>query len=108
MNNQELSSKILKFITKYAKKVPTGDSYTSPDAYSLLTFAQCLVMDDFDLKNIKFPDSSFFQGGYYEEGEKEHEEIMDLIYNLMNPKCPYCNEKIHISYNFCIHCGKQI
>jgi hypothetical protein len=106
MNRKELGLKIKTFIFNYAKEGVDG-KFNSPDAYALLNCAECLIDEEFDHKNLRFPDSTFYQGGYKSEGESEHEEIMDLLDIYMNPYCNQCEKKVHLSHNFCIHCGAK-
>lgn len=107
MNRLELGNKIRTFVNTYAKKGVDG-GFNSPDAYALLTCAECLLDKGFDEKNLKFPDSTFYQGGYKRDGESEHEEIMNLLKDYLHPHCAKCGAEVHISHNFCLKCGAKL
>lgn len=107
MNREMLSNKIKEFLKKYAKTTEDGQ-FSSPDAYQLSSFVQCLDDESFVVKNIQFPNSEFSQGGYKRGGEEEHNEILELIESFMNPLCLSCKNKNSITFNFCMHCGKKI
>lgn len=75
---EDIANKILLFLDTYAIKDEKGN-YTSPDAYSLLSFIKCLQNEDLTLEEINIPISFFDNGGYALEGEDSHVEIIKLI-----------------------------
>lgn len=107
LKRQELSNKIQVFLSNFAKKTVDG-KYSSPDASSLESFSFCLLDKDFNLKDLIYPHSEFWQGGYKLAGEEEHEQICNEINNFMNPECPNCQVKNEIKYHFCYNCGKKL
>lgn len=68
-----------------------------------------ILTDDFcDYKDLFMPNSEFSSGGYNQSGYDLHEEIMQIIYQLMHKNCEKCLNYISIDYSFCMYCGSKL